>query len=85
MLNRERGTARVNGAAGAVGLIAFAASKGQWQYIDSYNMPSQFIATKYKAKEMTAMLKAGVHIIVTHSPDEVKDGRLSCQGLVSQK
>jgi hypothetical protein len=76
---------RVNAASGAAGFIAFAASKGQWQYIDSYNMPSQFIETKYKAKEMTAMLQAGVHVIVTHSPDEVKDGRLSCQGLVSQK
>jgi hypothetical protein len=76
---------RVNAASGAAGFIAFAASKGQWQYIDSYNMPSQFIATKYKAKEMTAMLQAGVHVIVTHSSDEVKDGRLSCQGLVSQK
>jgi len=76
---------RVNAASGAAGFIAFAASKGQWQYIDSYNMPSQFIETKYKAKEMTAMLQAGVHVIVTHGPDEVKDGRLSCQGLVSQK
>lgn len=76
---------RVNAAAGAVGMIAFAASKGTWQYIDAYNIPPQFVKTKYVEKDVTEMIRSGVHVIVTHSPDEVKDARISCQGQVSQK
>jgi hypothetical protein len=76
---------RVNGASGAVGMIAFAASKGKWQYIDAYNLPSQFVRTKYVEKDVTEMIRSGVHVIVAHSPDEVKDARISCQGQVSQR
>jgi hypothetical protein len=62
-----------------------AGSKGKWQYIDSYNLPPQFVQTKYKEKDVTKAMKGGVHVVIAHSPAGVRAARVSCQGLVPQK
>jgi hypothetical protein len=59
--------------------------KRHYMYVDSYNLSPQFVKTKYKANDVTEVIKNGVRVIVVNSPAEVRDARISCQGEVPQK
>jgi hypothetical protein len=78
-------THRINAGRGIVGMVAFASSKGKWAYIDSYHLQPEFVKTKYRESDITDAIKAGVHVIVVHSPKEVTDARIACQDEVPQR
>jgi hypothetical protein len=77
---------RINTGHGLVGLAMVAGSKGKWDYRDSYNLAPANVKAKYVEKDITNLIKQGVHVIVVDpASKEVADARISCQGLVPQK
>ena len=76
---------RVNSGTGLIGMVAFASSKGKWAYVDSYHLQPEFVKAKYRERDITNAIKAGVHVIVVHSAKGVTNARIACQGEVPQR